>query len=48
MSTGDVDQVGDDDIILGSFSFSSTPVPEMFIKAWQKGSPFIVLRNNLY
>jgi hypothetical protein len=45
MDAGDVDSDGDEDIILGSFSLSPTPVPGYIKKVWQKGPPFIILRN---
>jgi hypothetical protein len=47
MDAGDIDQDGDQDIILGSFALPHSQAPEQMIKTWMKGSPFIVLQNRV-
>lgn len=47
MDTGDVDQDGDTDILLGALAFE--PIPKKnWVEGWtQRGIPFIVLKNKL-
>jgi hypothetical protein len=47
MDAGDVDGDGSQDIILGSFAFSSGIAPEQLVKSGAQGPPFVVLRNRL-
>ncbi|RDC61786.1 FG-GAP repeat domain-containing protein [Adhaeribacter pallidiroseus] len=48
MSTGDLDQDGDEDIMLGSFIFATTPVPTTLQEKWIKNGPSVlVLKNKL-
>lgn len=47
METADIDQDGDEDILLGALAFP-TAVPESLTKIWgEKGYSLLVLRNNL-
>ena len=46
MDTGDVDKDGDTDIILSSFTYVFTPVPDSFSKKWyEKNVDLLVLEN---
>ena len=46
MDTGDVDGDGDEDIILSSFSYAFTPVPEEKTNFWrEKGIDLLILEN---
>ena len=48
MDKGDVDQDGDTDIILSSFSYSFTPVPQNLEKQWQENNvDLLILENQL-
>jgi hypothetical protein len=48
MDSGDVDNDGDVDIILSSFSLSFTPVPEPLEKLWrEKDIDLLILENKL-
>ena len=48
LTTGDIDQDGDEDIMLGSFIFATTPVPAALQEKWMKNSPSVlVLKNKL-
>lgn len=48
MDTGDVDGDGDEDIILSSFLYSFTPVPEEFTEFWKEQNiNILVLENKL-
>lgn len=48
LTTGDLDQDGDEDIMLGSFIFATTPVPAALQERWIKNSPSVlVLKNKL-
>lgn len=48
MDSGDVDQDGDIDIILSSFSYSFTPVPKKLNEAWRKSDvDLLILENKL-
>ncbi len=49
LTTGDLDQDGDEDIMLGSFIFATTPVPAALQEKWIKSSPSVlVLKNKLH
>ena len=46
---GDVDQDGDEDIILSSFTYVFTPVPEHLNRSWNENSvDMLVLKNKLF
>ncbi|MFP2995136.1 VCBS repeat-containing protein [Spongiivirga sp. MCCC 1A20706] len=48
MDAGDVDRDGDLDIVLSSFSYVFTPVPDTLSKGWNEGSiDAIILENKL-
>ena len=48
VDAGDVDQDGDEDIILGPFTYIFTPVPEQLNAYWQeKGPDLLILENKL-
>jgi len=48
MDTGDIDSDGDEDIILSSFTYMFTPVPESFSKQWnEENVDIMVLKNRL-
>ncbi|WP_424270365.1 FG-GAP repeat domain-containing protein [Eudoraea sp.] len=48
MDTGDIDMDGDEDIILSSFSYGFTPVPESFKEVWEENNiDLLLLENNL-
>jgi hypothetical protein len=48
MDTGDVDQDGDVDIVLSSFSYSFTTVPKHLNEAWRNSDvDLLILENNL-
>ncbi|MGB5429562.1 FG-GAP repeat domain-containing protein, partial [Eudoraea sp.] len=48
MDTGDIDNDGDEDIILSSFTYIFTPVPESFSKQWnEENVDIMVLKNKL-
>lgn len=48
MDTGDIDSDGDEDIILSSFTYIFTPVPESFSKQWnEENVDIMLLKNNL-
>ncbi|PSR54945.1 hypothetical protein AHMF7605_16255 [Adhaeribacter arboris] len=46
LDAGDVDQDGDDDIMLGSFIFATTPVPTPLQEQWIKNSPSVLVLKN--
>ncbi|MBC8155463.1 MAG: VCBS repeat-containing protein [Bacteroidetes bacterium] len=49
MDAGDVDQDGDDDLLLGSFGMSSTPVPAELKARWrQEGKGVLLLENRRF
>jgi len=49
MDTGDIDSDGDDDIILSSFTYVFTPVPDALSKRWKElNTDVLVLENNLH
>jgi len=49
MDAGDIDADGDDDIILSSFTYVFTPVPDSLSKRWnQSNTDILVLENNLH
>lgn len=48
MDIGDIDKDGDSDILLGSFTYSPTPVPEKLKALWAKERVnMLILRNKL-
>ncbi len=48
MDTGDIDDDGDEDIILSSFTYIFTPVPESFSRQWnEENIDIMVLKNRL-
>ncbi|UWX56041.1 FG-GAP-like repeat-containing protein [Maribacter litopenaei] len=48
MDTGDVDQDGDVDIVLSSFSYSFTTVPKHLNEAWRNSDvDLLITENNL-
>lgn len=48
LDTGDIDGDGDEDIILSSFTYIFTPVPESFSQQWnEENVDLMVLKNNL-
>ncbi len=48
MDAGDVDEDGDEDIILSSFTYVFTPVPDELLKLWEeKNIDIMVLENKL-
>jgi len=48
MDTGDVDNDGDEDIILSSFTYVFTPVPDKLSKLWkEKNADIMLLENKL-
>jgi hypothetical protein len=48
MDSGDIDQDGDDDIILSSFTYVFTPVPDSLSKEWNNtNTDILVLENQL-
>ena len=46
LDAGDVDQDGDEDILLGSFIFAATPVPNVLQADWAKNSPSVLVLKN--
>ncbi|QMU30714.1 FG-GAP repeat domain-containing protein [Adhaeribacter radiodurans] len=48
LTTGDIDQDGDEDIMLGSFIFATTPVPPPLQEQWIKSSPSVLVLKNRY
>lgn len=49
LTSGDIDQDGDEDIMLGSFIFTTTPVPATLQEKWIKAGPSVlVLKNKLH
>ncbi|TDQ31406.1 FG-GAP repeat domain-containing protein [Zeaxanthinibacter enoshimensis] len=47
MDTGDVDEDGDTDLILSSFTYAFTPIPEEQMKAWDMYGIDLLLLENL-
>ncbi len=47
MDSGDIDNDGDEDIILSSFSLSFTPVPEHWAKLWKEKDVDIMILENM-
>ncbi len=49
MDAGDVDQDGDEDLLLGSFALSSTPVPaDLKARWWQEQKGVLLLENQRF
>lgn len=47
MEAGDLDNDGDDDIVLGSLSYKELGAPDSLVNYWkQKATPVLLLRNN--
>ncbi|MFC5409234.1 FG-GAP repeat domain-containing protein [Larkinella bovis] len=46
MDAADVDQDGDEDILLGSFAFRVTPTPKELLKRWQQSKAGVMLLEN--
>lgn len=46
MEAEDYDADGDEDLILGSFTFPMTPVPQKLLSRWEQGNTDIVLLEN--
>lgn len=46
LDAGDVDQDGDEDIMLGSFIFAATPVPPALQNRWAQQGPSILILEN--
>ncbi|HUS34682.1 MAG TPA: FG-GAP-like repeat-containing protein, partial [Verrucomicrobiae bacterium] len=48
MDAGDLDGDGDLDIVLGSYIRGPSPVPNVYMRNWQKDGPSVlILRNHL-
>ncbi|WP_128547540.1 FG-GAP repeat domain-containing protein [Larkinella soli] len=46
MDAADVDQDGDEDILLGSFAFRVTPTPKELLQRWQQSKTGVLLLEN--
>ncbi|GAB3251617.1 hypothetical protein GCM10027347_10160 [Larkinella harenae] len=46
MDAADVDQDGDDDILLGSFAFRVTPTPKELLQRWRQSKAGVILLEN--
>ncbi|MEO0473849.1 MAG: VCBS repeat-containing protein [Bacteroidota bacterium] len=46
MEPGDVDQDGDEDIVLGSFTFAPAPTPDKVIKSWREDNVDLIWLEN--
>ncbi|MCO6477248.1 MAG: VCBS repeat-containing protein [Phaeodactylibacter sp.] len=48
MEAGDYDGDGDEDLILGSMTYSLMPIPKALVNRWQRGNTdIVILRNRL-
>ncbi|MCV9385698.1 FG-GAP repeat domain-containing protein [Reichenbachiella ulvae] len=47
MESADVDQDGDEDLIFGSFTYTFSPVPELFTSKWANNSTDLLVLENL-
>jgi predicted nucleotidyltransferase len=49
LDKGDIDQDGDIDILISSFTYTFSPVPNEFQKTWEQNDvDLILLKNNLF
>ena len=49
LDNGDIDKDGDIDILISSFTYTFSPVPDEFQKAWEENNvDLILLENNLF
>jgi len=49
LDKGDIDNDGDIDILISSFTYTFSPVPDEFQKAWEENNvDLILLENNLF
>jgi hypothetical protein len=46
MDVADVDQDGDEDILLGSFAFRVTPTPKELINRWRQSKAGVIMLEN--
>jgi hypothetical protein len=49
LDKGDIDKDGDIDILISSFTYTFSPVPNEFQKTWEENDvDLILLKNNLF